>query len=63
VDELLEWQEYYIEEQFMPDRLELMMATLTAITYNANGGKDLTALDFMLSVSIEQKDKQRQDCI
>ncbi len=43
----------------MPDRLELMIATLTAITYNAHGGKDLSAVDFMLSVSNEQKEKEK----
>lgn len=58
-NELLEWHEYYQEEQFMPDRIELMIATLTAITYNAHGGKDLTTVDFMLSVSNEQKEKEK----
>ena len=60
INEFLEWQDYYREEQFLADRLELMIATLTAITYSANGGKDLTAVDFMLSVSIEEKEKAKQ---
>lgn len=54
--ELYEWYEYYQEEQFMADRLEVMLATLTAITYNAHGGKDLSSIDFMISVSKELKE-------
>ena len=58
-NELLEWYEYYNEEQFMADRLEVQIATLSSMVYSANGGKDLSAVDFMVTVSDEAKEKQR----
>lgn len=58
-NELIEWYEYYKEEQFMADRLELQIATLSAMVYSSSGGKDLSAVDFMISVDDETKEKQR----
>lgn len=57
--ELHEWYQYASEEPFMADRLEMQLATMSSILYNAHGGKDLSAIDFMISVSEEQKEKQR----
>ena len=54
--ELQEWVQYYSEERFQPDRLELQLATLSELIYRTSGGKDLTAMDFMPSLSEEEKE-------
>ncbi len=59
--ELLEWIEYSKEEPLLPDRVELQLARLTEILYRTNVSEtDLTAVDFMPSISDEIKDESRE---
>jgi len=58
-NEFLEWVEYYSEEPFMADRIELQLASLTDITVKSHTSAETTPVDFMITVSEEQKANQR----
>ena len=59
-NELLEWVEYYSSEPFMADRIELQLATLTDVIIKTHtSAKDVSAVDFMITVSEEQRKKQK----
>jgi len=58
-NEFLEWVEYYSEEPFMSDRIELHLSTLTDLTVKSHTSAQTNPVDFMITVSEEQKAKQR----
>ena len=57
IRELSSWYEYYQIKPFHADRLEQQMATLSYILAVSNGSDDATPMDFMISVSKEDKEK------
>jgi len=60
-NEFLEWSEYYSEEPFMSDRIEMQLATLTDVTIKTStSAKDISPVDFMITVSEEQKIEQKK---
>lgn len=62
LNELREWQEYLSGEPSAPDRIEIQIAVLSAITYNMNAKDELSYADFMISLSSDQVEliKQRE---
>lgn len=59
--ELNEWKQYYIIEPFFGDRIENMIANITHLYYSKNYKGKTTHLDFMLSVTEEQKEEARTE--
>lgn len=63
--ELDEWVEFYNQEPFIVDRLELQLARLSAITASQKTGKTVSVSDYMVTfkkepeptVSVEDKVK------
>lgn len=47
--ELSEWVEFYNEEPFMADRIEVQLARLSAITVSQKSGKAVNVSDFMVT--------------
>lgn len=52
--ELYEWYEYYMEEPFISDRLEIQMATVCQMV-GSFGGSKLKHKDFMIRKQKEEK--------
>lgn len=48
VSELYEWYDYYSQEPFMADRLEMQLSTLSTLV-GSFGGSKLKPDDFMIS--------------
>ncbi len=60
--ELSEWSDYFSEEPFSSRVNEIQLATLTEILLKSfNNKSDLTALDFMISISKEDKDIRKKE--
>lgn len=53
--EFFEWVEYSNEEPLLNDRIEIMLAQLTALTNNIHSKKKLKPVDFLVSMSNEKK--------
>ena len=63
--ELHEWYDYYSEEPFYADRLEMQMANISLMVANFGGSKKAKHSDFMVR-KIEKKElslKEREDNI
>ena len=60
INELQEWYDFYIMNPFIEDRIELQLATLTEILVRSNSDTDASAIDFMISVSQEDKQKVKK---
>ena len=60
--ELQSWYEYYQEEPFGYDRIEIQLATITDILLKSNGVKESSPIDHMVSISndIKQYQKEKQ---
>lgn len=58
--ELMQWMEYYSLEPFGYDRLEVQLAQISDILVKTVGEKDTLPVDFMISVSEEDKDRVRE---
>lgn len=59
--ELSQWVEYYNKEPFGYDRLEVQLAQLSDIMVKTAGDKDTDAIDFMISVSADDKEHIKAD--
>jgi len=59
-NEFLEWVDYYSFEPFGFDRIELQLSQITELLYRTNFEGDMTAIDFMISVSQEAKQTQKK---
>ena len=61
-NELQEWMDYFTEEPFSSKVNEVQLATLSEIVLKiVNNKSDLTALDFMITVSQEDKNKRKEE--
>ena len=58
--EFAEWGDYYSRNPFLVDRVELQLATLSEMIYAQGGGSELQAIDFMPSVSKEEKESHHK---
>lgn len=56
--ELYEWYDYYSQEPFLADRIEIQLATLSFIASNFAGGKS-SHDDFMVTKKEKPKPKQK----
>lgn len=59
VSELYEWYDYYSQEPFMADRLEMQLATLSTMV-GSFGGSKLKPNDFMIRKQEEKKLTNRE---
>lgn len=59
IRELYEWYEYYSEEPFIADRLELQLAQLSTMV-GSFGGSKLKSSDFMIRKIEEKKLSQKE---
>lgn len=59
-NEFLEYQKFYLTNPFHVDRQEIQMATLIDILLKVNGNKESNAIDYMISITEEQKEKAKQ---
>lgn len=59
--ELLQWIDYYSSEPFIADRIEVQLAQISDILMKTAGNTETSALDFMVSVSKEDKDKYKAE--
>ena len=59
--EYLQWMEYYKLEPFHADRSELQLAQISDIIVKTAGEKDSMPVDFMLSVSEDDKDRYKAE--
>lgn len=57
IRELYEWYEYYYDEPFMNDRIEIQLATLGYMVSSFGGGKNKQE-DFMVSNKAKKKEPQ-----
>ncbi len=57
--ELFQWVEYYSHEPFHMDRVELQLAQISDILVKTAGEKKTSPIDFMLSVSEDDKFKHK----
>jgi len=53
--ELQEWKEYFNIEPQATDRVELMLSIISSILYNSNSKSQLSYVDFMISLSDEER--------
>lgn len=60
VSELHEWYEYYEQEPFLADRLEIQLATLSSMV-GGFGGSKLKPNDFMISKKEKRILTQQED--
>ncbi len=61
INELREWAEYFAIKPIHADRSERQLATLSAMFYNANFKDNKSQVDFMLSVSDEERRQQKEN--
>lgn len=59
IRELYEWYEYYSEEPFMADRLEIQLATLSVLA-GGFGGSKLKHKDYMIRKQ-EEKTQSKEE--
>jgi hypothetical protein len=62
IRELYEWYEYYSEEPFMADRIEIQLATISNIA-GSFGGSKLKHSDYMISNKEKKKGTNDPDAI
>lgn len=53
--ELFKWMEYHKIEPFVADRIERMLAQLTAANMSAASGKQSFAFEYMISLTEEER--------
>ncbi len=53
--EFFKWIEYFKSEPQQADRLEMMLAQLTALMYNMNSKKPIKTMDFLISLDEDIK--------
>ncbi len=59
--EFVEWYKYSQRKPFLADRLESLLATLSALTFNVNSEKPkLQALDFFVSIDEDTKKQMKR---
>ena len=61
VREFFQWIEYSKLEPLGEDRIEYMIAQLTALTVNINSKKKVQVIDFLISLDKDKKDKVKLD--
>ena len=61
VREFFQWIEYAKLEPLGEDRIEYMIAQLTALTVNINSKKKVQVIDFLISLDKKKRDKVKLD--
>ena len=58
--EFYQWMEYSNIEPLMSDRIEIMVAQLTSLMYNVNAKKSKDTMEFLISLSEDDKKSHKQ---